>query len=174
LFHPQTGQVRVKGVRRCPNAVLHEWLKIELSAIVAALPATPTILSAEQNRAIWQSWRAGLTAQITMPQSLPQLRMLLVWDNLTGHTTPASLEWLMEHGIMPLYTPLSGSWLNMAESMQRILKRRALEGQRYQLPEAIIAALTAVAEHWNEHPTPSSEAGGGRRGGNAAVNDESG
>ena len=40
--------------------------------------------------------------------------------------------------------------------------------------EAIIAALTAVAEHWNEHPTPSSEAGGGRRGGNAAVNDESG
>jgi len=28
---------------------------------------------------------------------------------------------LFEHGIMPLYTPLSGSWLNMTESIQRIL-----------------------------------------------------
>jgi hypothetical protein len=24
--------------------------------------------------------------------------------------------WLVAHGIMPLYTPLSGSWLNMAEA----------------------------------------------------------
>jgi len=36
--------------------------------------------------------------------------------------------WLCEHGIMPLYTPLGGSWLNMSESIQRILKRRALDG----------------------------------------------
>ena len=36
--------------------------------------------------------------------------------------------WLFAHGIMPLYTPLGGSWLNMAESFQRILKRRALDG----------------------------------------------
>jgi transposase len=41
--------------------------------------------------------------------------------------------WLCAHGIMPLYTPLGGSWLNMAESIQRILKRRALEGVKCQL-----------------------------------------
>ena len=35
------------------------------------------------------------------------------------------IEWLIQHGVMPLYTPLGGSWLNMAESIQRILKRRA-------------------------------------------------
>jgi hypothetical protein len=46
---------------------------------------------------------------------------------------------MFAHGIMPLYTPLSGSWLNMAESIQRILKRRALEGQQPQTPEEIIA-----------------------------------
>ena len=55
--------------------------------------------------------------------------MLLVLDNLAGHKTPAFVCWLFEHGIMPLYTPVGGSWLNMAESIQRVLKRRALGGQ---------------------------------------------
>ena len=55
--------------------------------------------------------------------------MLLVLDNLAGHKTAAFVCWLFAHGIMPLYTPLGGSWLNMAESIQRILKRRALDGQ---------------------------------------------
>ena len=30
---------------------------------------------------------------------------------------------------MPLYTPQGGSWLTLAEAIQRILKRRALDGQ---------------------------------------------
>ena len=60
--------------------------------------------------------------------------MLLVLDNLSGHKTPALVLWLVEHGVMPLYTPLSGSWLNMAESIQRILVRRALAGQTPDLP----------------------------------------
>jgi hypothetical protein len=42
--------------------------------------------------------------------------MLLVWDNLTGHYTPDFVLWLFAHGIMPLFTPLSGSYLNMAEA----------------------------------------------------------
>ena len=65
--------------------------------------------------------------------------MLLIWDNLIGHKTPELVVWLFRHGIMPLYTPLSGSWLNMAESIQRILKRRALSGQHPETPEEIIS-----------------------------------
>ena len=38
LFHPATGQLRVKGVTRTPNTVLHPWLQQELTAIIAALP----------------------------------------------------------------------------------------------------------------------------------------
>jgi hypothetical protein len=38
LFHPVTGQVRVKGVTRCPNVVLHAWLEAEVSAILDSLP----------------------------------------------------------------------------------------------------------------------------------------
>src|SRR3712207_1590530 len=72
---------------------------------------------------------AGLTERFTLPNPLPPLRLLLVWDNLAGHKTPAMVLWLCRHGIMPLDTPLGGSGLNMAESIQRVLKRQALAGQ---------------------------------------------
>ncbi len=62
--------------------------------------------------------------------------------------------WLCAHGIMPLYTPLGGSWLNMAESIQRILKRRALDGQQPQSPAEIGAWFEQTARAWNQHPTP--------------------
>ena len=39
LFHPADGRVRVEGVTACPNPVLHGWLKRELTAVLAAMPA---------------------------------------------------------------------------------------------------------------------------------------
>lgn len=42
----------------------------------------------------------------------------------------------------------------MAESMQRILKRRALEGQHPQSPVEIIELLEGTAAGWNQEPTP--------------------
>lgn len=154
LFHPKTGQVRVKGVTRCSNDVLHPWLKEELTAILHALPPAAEDLDPETNRAVWQSWSAGLDNPTPLVDDLPQLRMLLLWDNLTGHKTPSMVQWLMRQGIMPLYTPLGGSWLNMTESIQRILKRRALDGQHPTKPEEIIAWFEAVAKGWNRNPTP--------------------
>jgi len=152
LFHPADGRVRVEGVTTCPNAVLHPWLKRELSEILAELPERPP--TAQASRAEWERWQQGLSVKPTLSAELPPLRMLLVLDNLTGHKTPALVLWLFAHGIMPLYTPLSGSWLNMAESIQRILKRRALAGQHPSTPEQIMAWFEAVAAHWNEAPTP--------------------
>jgi hypothetical protein len=153
LFHPASGAVRVKGVPSAPNTVLHPWLQAELEAILAALPE-PAVLPAEENRQRWERWQEGLRVRLTLPTELPPLRMLLVLDNLSGHYSVDFVLWLCAHGIMPLYTPLSGSWLNMAESMQRILKRRALAGQHPQSPEEIIAWLEAAARGWNRAPTP--------------------
>jgi hypothetical protein len=150
LFQPATGQVRVKGVRQSTNAILHPWLQRELEAILAA----PPVRAAVENRPQWDRWQDGLTVRITLPAELPPLRLLLIWDNLTGHLTPALVLWLFAHGIMPLYTPLGGSWLNMAESIQRILKRRALDGQHPKTPDEIIAWLEATAHGWNRDPTP--------------------
>lgn len=156
LFHPASGAVRVKGVRRCTNAVLHPWLQAELARILASssLPEPTEVLSVAENRRLWERWQAGLTVRITLPEALPPLRMLLVLDNLAGHRTPAFVLWLFAHGVMPLYTPLGGSWLNMAESIQRILKRRALDGHHPQTPAEIIGWLEATAEGWNRAPTP--------------------
>ncbi len=92
--------------------------------------------------------------RITLPERLPALRMLLVMDNLIGHKTPEFVLWLFSQGIMPLYTPLSGSWLNMAESVQRIIHRRALAGQHPQTPEQIIQLLEDTVQGWNRNPTP--------------------
>jgi hypothetical protein len=154
LFHPGTGKVQVKGVTSCTNEVLHPWLKEQLSAIVATLPKAQTTLSSQENRAFWESWREGLTIRVTLPEHLPPLRMLLIWDNLAGHKTPELLLWMFAQGILPLQTPLGGSWLNMAESMQRILIRRALDGQHPTQPSQIIEWLQATASGWNAHPTP--------------------
>jgi len=154
LFHPQTGELRVEGVTRSTNAILHPWLKQELSAILAELPANQAVTDPDLKRSLWQRWQQGLKVKFTLAQDLPPLRMLLIWDNLAGHKTPALLCWLMAQGIMPLYTPLAGSWLNMAESIQRIISRRALAGQHPQNPQQLIDWLEATAKGWNQAPTP--------------------
>jgi hypothetical protein len=152
LFHPADGHVRVKGVTSCPNAVLHPWLKQELAAALAGLPELPPAV--DRSRAAWDRWQHGLKEPITLPAALPPLRVLLVLDNLAGHRTPEFVLWLFAHGVMPVYTPVGGSWLNMAESIQRILKGRALDGQEPTHPEQIIGWFEAVAARWNAEPTP--------------------
>jgi hypothetical protein len=159
LFHPATGRVRVKGVTSSTNAVLHPWLQQELAIVLANLPEAAPVVDSDVNRRVWQRWQEGLTVRFTLPKELPPLRMLLILDNLTGHKTPDFVLWLVAHGIMPLYTPLGGSWLNMSESMQRILARRALAGQQPQTPNDIMQWFEAVACHWNRAPTPFEWAG---------------
>ena len=160
LFHPATGQVRVKGVTHTTNAILHPWIKEQVEDILNTLPEKP-MFNEEINRQVWKAWQHGLMKRITLPEKLPPLRMLLIWDNLEGHYTPELVLWLFAHGVMLLYTPLGGSWLNMAESIQRILVRRGLAGQTPHTPEQIIGWLEAVARSWNDHPTPF-EWGGAR------------
>ena len=140
LFEPRSGEVRIQGVTSATNAVVHPWLKAQCTAILSTLP-TPAACDAMTQTTLWQVWQQGLSQPITLPKMLPPLRMLLVWDNLAGHYTLDMVLWLIEHGIMPLYTPLGGSWLNMAESVQRIIVRRALDGQSPETPQQIIDAL---------------------------------
>src|SRR3954467_5972047 len=163
LFHPATGEVRVRPAARGTNAVLHGWLKETLAAIAAALPAGAAASDPAATRALWEAWQQGLALPFTLPERLPPLRVLLVWDNLAGHKTPEMVLWLCRHGIMPLYTPLGGSWLNMAESIQRILKRRALDGQQPRSPAEIGAWFEQTARSWNRQPTPFVWNGKGRR-----------
>ena len=149
-----TGEVRVKGVTESSNAVLHPWLKQELAVIVAGLPPLATVMNPATERVHWVHWQEGLSIRFSLLEDLPSLRMLLILDNLAGHKSANLVCWLMAHGIMPLYTPISGSRLNRAESIQRILVSRALAGQHPDNSAQLIEWLEAVARGWNAHPTP--------------------
>jgi len=153
LFHPADGYARAKGGTRAPNTVLPAWLREELGAIVATLPPVP-VIEPEVTRRLWQRRQVGLQVRITLAADLPPLRRLLVMDKLAGHKPPEFGLWLFAHGIMPLYPPLGGSWLNMVESFQRSIKRRALEGQAWQRTYARIDILEATVRGWNATPTP--------------------
>jgi hypothetical protein len=146
--------VRATPGASAPNAVLHPWLKDELTAALAAPPPlAPDVAATRAARACWEAWQAGVSVRLTLPADLPPLRARLVWDNLTGHKTPELVCWLCARGVMPLYTPLGGSWLNMAESSQRLLAARALDGQHPESAAQLMAWLGATVRGRNAAPT---------------------
>lgn len=101
----------------------------------------------------WQAWDPFPAAE-QLDRLHPPLRMLLILDNLAGHYRRDFVQWCHERGIGLLYTPCAGSWLNMAESVQRILIRRALEGHHIYDSEILKDWLRDTCEGWNRHPTP--------------------
>ena len=70
LFHPASGEVRVKGATTCTNHVLHAWLRAELTAVPAALPPAPPG-DPLATRGAWAGWQAGLARRFTLPEDLP-------------------------------------------------------------------------------------------------------
>lgn len=157
LFRPATGEVRGQAVERTTNAVLHPWLQGELTAILAALAVTEDA-GGQGDVSHWQTWSTWLWTPerlaLYTSQPAPVVKLLLVLDNLKGHYTKEFVTWCLARGIALLYTPLGGSCYNMAESVQRILIRRALDGQHYQTAQQVMDALTAVLIGWNVQPTP--------------------
>lgn len=148
LFRPATGEVRALPVERAPNAVLHPWLKQEVSAILAALP--PAAPGSDRAAAAW-AWDETTRRWAA---TVPPIRLLLIWDNLTGHHSGTLVAWLLEQGVWPLFTPLGGSWLNLVESVQRIIVRRALDGQQPTNAAEVMSWLGQAVAGWNADPTP--------------------
>ena len=155
LFRPSTGILNAKGVLSVTNAILHPWLKEQLSEVLAEIEKEHPReeLPAEAERppcAQWETW----LGHPPRGKALPPLRIVLVLDNLAGHLSSDLVLWFFEHGVMPLYTPIGSSWLNMAESVQRIIVPRALAGQHPKSAQEIIDWLEQAVAGWNEHPTP--------------------
>lgn len=152
LFQPATGEVRAKAVTRTTNAVVHPWLQEELTAVLASLPP---VTDPEAPLRKWETWGWEVPAEDGGPGTpLPPIRLILVWDNLAGHKNAELVQWLTTRGVLPLYTPIAGSWLNMAESVQRIIVRRALSGQHPQSAAEVMEWLEASVAGWNRDPTP--------------------
>src|SRR5439155_24183880 len=136
LFQPATGEVRAKAVTQTTNAVIHPWLQEELTAVLATLPAVDDPEAPLRQWETW-GWDEEVRTEWGVEEGLPPIRLLLVWDNLTGHKNRELVRWLTARGVLPLYTPVGGSWLNMDESVQRILVRLALTWQHTQSTEEL-------------------------------------
>jgi DDE superfamily endonuclease len=150
LLRPATGAVRAAPVDRAPNVVLHEWLRRELAAVLAACPPAP---AEPRPGGRWEAW-LDPTLPAWWAEGLPPLRVLLIWDNLAGHGDWELEQDLLNLGILPLYTPVAGSWLNLAEAIQRIVTRRALAGQHPQTAQEVKTWLAETVDGWNADPTP--------------------
>jgi hypothetical protein len=149
LFRPAPGQVGAQGVHRAPNAVRHPWLQATLAPVLAAQPAPPLL---PVDHPLWVQWAHWLGRAPT--DAVPPLRLILIWDKLAGHATPAWIQWLCRKGVLPFYPPLSGSWVHRAEAVQRSIVRRALAGQHPQAAGAIITWLEETVAGWTAQPTP--------------------
>jgi hypothetical protein len=149
--------VRAQGVLAAPTAILHPWLKDQLLQVVAELDRDPlpvrVPLPEDQLLPLLRTWQHGWWSY-ERPTPAPPLRLLLIWDTRAGHRSSDRVRWLLQHGVWPLYTPLSGSWLNMAESLQPILGRRALSAQHPERAQHLIDWLDETVVGCNRHPTP--------------------
>jgi transposase len=150
LFRPATGELRAEAVDRAPNAILHPWLKEELGAILQQCAPAPAAASKGRR---WVDWDIYPGAG-HLDRFFPPVRVLLIWDNLAGHQSHSLVQWCAERGILLLLTPCAGSWLNMAESVQRIIRRRAVEGHHPENTETLKAWFRETVQGWNRHPTP--------------------
>jgi hypothetical protein len=150
LLRPATGEVRAEALEHSTNAVLHPWLKRELEDMLKQCPPVPEVVP--QGRR-WQDWDISPEAW-QLDRFFPPVRVLLILDNLAGHKSYRLVQWCAEHGILLLWTPTAGSWLNMAESLQRILQRRALSGQHQASVQTLKRWLTEAVAGWNRPPTP--------------------
>jgi hypothetical protein len=155
LFRPSTGILNAKGVLSVTNAVLHPWLKAQLGEMLAEIEKKHprAELPPEAERAQYAQWKTWLWPQESA-EGLPPLRIILVLDNLAGHLSHDLVRWFFQQGVMPLYTPVGSSWLNMAESVQRIIVPRALAGQHPQNAQQVIDWLEQTVAGWNRNPTP--------------------
>ena len=95
LFHPKTGRVVGKGVKKCSNAVLHPWLKEQLDEIIKNLLAESKNESDEERRQSWGLRCSGTinALKLFLPHDFVDSTQGQRWKT-HGHTTLRGLEFL--------------------------------------------------------------------------------
>jgi transposase len=85
----------------------------------------------------------------------PALRIHLVLDNGSSHTSKATRAWLAAHPrFTATYTPKHASWLNMIEQWFSALTRRALRGGDFASRDDLEAKITAFTVRHNRTARP--------------------
>jgi transposase len=85
----------------------------------------------------------------------PSLRIHLIMDNGSSHTSRATRAWLAGHPRFQVtYTPKHASWLNMIEQWFGVLTRRLLRRGEFASRDDLEAKITAFTIRHNKHARP--------------------
>jgi transposase len=85
----------------------------------------------------------------------PHLRIHLIMDNGSSHTSAATRGWLAAHPRFSVtFTPKHASWLNMIEQWFGVLTRRLLRRGDFTSRDHLEAKITAFTIRHNKHARP--------------------
>ncbi|GHO80321.1 hypothetical protein KSD_80920 [Ktedonobacter sp. SOSP1-85] len=79
LFRPATGLLRAKGVLSAPNAVLHPWLKGELTEVLAEIEKKQPAESLPPKRSA-RCMRSGKRGWVILPATPPCHHYASCWS----------------------------------------------------------------------------------------------
>jgi transposase len=88
-------------------------------------------------------------------KAYPRTKLHLVVDNYATHKHPSVQAWLARNPrITLLFTPTSGSWLNMVEIFFGIITRQAIRRGTFTSVKDLIAAIGNFIDGWNDRCKP--------------------
>jgi transposase len=131
-----------------------EYVRHGTISIIAAMNVTTGQVIAER---IEKNDSAAFTAFLALLHQMipPHLRIHLIMDNGSSHTSAATRAWLAGHPRFAVtYTPKHASWLNMVEQWLGVLTRRLLRRGDFASRDDLEAKITAFTIRHNKHARP--------------------
>jgi transposase len=147
--HPEIPARPGRDARREFEYVRHGTISI----IAAMNVATGEVIAdrvKKNNSAAFTSFLAMLDQAID-----PNLRIHLIMDNGSSHTSKATRAWLAAHPRFAVtYTPKHASWLNMIEQWLGVLTRRVLRRGDFTSRDDLETKITAFTIRHNKTARP--------------------
>jgi transposase len=131
-----------------------EYVRHGTISLIAAMNVTTGEVIAER---ITRNDSATSTAFLAMldQSTPPHLRIHLIMDNGSSHTSRATQTWLQAHPrISVTYTPVHASWLNMIEQWFGVLTRRLLRRGDFTSRDDLDAKITTFTIRHNKNARP--------------------
>jgi transposase len=131
-----------------------EYVRHGTISIIAAMNVTTGEVITQR---VSKNDSAAFTAFLAMLHQMipPPLRIHLIMDNGSSHTSRATRAWLAAHPRFGVtYTPKHASWLNIIEQWFGILARRLLRRGDFASRDDLEARITAFTIRYNKHARP--------------------
>jgi transposase len=131
-----------------------EYVRPGTVSIIAAMNVTTSEVIAERIRR--NNSQTFIAFLAMLHQMIPScLRIHLIMDNGSSHTSAATRAWLAAHPRFAVtYTPKHASWLNMVEQWLGALARRLLRRGDFASRDDRQARITAFTIRHNRHARP--------------------